>query len=228
MVAAVPPTPEPNPGKKTMFEWLKTPSGAYNLTLIVAIVAWVITGIGIFAGFHLNKMRTIDAQEKAKRSEAAREELVGQLAGTKAELEHSKAKTEELASKLARFTVPRQLSKEQTDTMKRVLAAGARGKVVITFLNVEKDASAYAKQFERLFTECGFECVLSDRIWVELAHAGLWICIRDEHEVPEHAKSMESAFRAASIDLKSFVGPAMHDRIGAVKDAVVFVVSNRE
>jgi len=54
-----------------MLEWLKTPSGAYNLTLIVAVIAWLIAGIGIFAGFHLNKVRTIEAEAKPEYAEVA-------------------------------------------------------------------------------------------------------------------------------------------------------------
>jgi hypothetical protein len=49
-----------------MFEWLKTSTGAYNLRLIVAIIAWLITGAGIFAGFHLNKLRSKEAEAKAQ------------------------------------------------------------------------------------------------------------------------------------------------------------------
>lgn len=44
-----------------MLEWLKTPSGAYNLTFIVALFGWLVTGAGIVAGFHLNKVRTMKA-----------------------------------------------------------------------------------------------------------------------------------------------------------------------
>ena len=53
-----------------MFEWLKTASGAYNLTLIVAVVAWLISGAGIFAGFHLNKTRAIEAQHRTAKAES--------------------------------------------------------------------------------------------------------------------------------------------------------------
>src|SRR5438094_3976394 len=47
-----------------MLEWLKTPSGAYNLTFIIAIVGWIVAGFGIFAGFHLNKVRAVQAQPR--------------------------------------------------------------------------------------------------------------------------------------------------------------------
>ncbi|MCB1100370.1 MAG: hypothetical protein KDN22_32690 [Verrucomicrobiae bacterium] len=190
-----------------------------------ALIAWLISGVGIFAGFHLNKLRTIEAQRKAAVAESDRAAIATKLAATTAELEQSKAQTAEVASRLARFTVARQFTDPQRTTLRQALTAGPRGKVIITFLQVERDAAAYANQFAQLLTEAGFEVTVSDRIWVNLAHDGLWICIR---EVPPHAPTIEAAFKAAGIELQSFVGSAMHERISAPDDSIVFVVSNRK
>ena len=55
-----------------MLDWLKTTSGAYNLTFIVAMISWLIGGIGLVAGFHLNKVKTLEAEAKAKAAETDR------------------------------------------------------------------------------------------------------------------------------------------------------------
>ena len=84
---------EPDQNKK-MLEWLKTPSGAYNLTLIIAIIAWLGAGVAIYAGFHLNKVRTIESQRKARESEEDKIRI-------KAELELATSKLEDAKAKLA-------------------------------------------------------------------------------------------------------------------------------
>ena len=85
-----------------MLDWLKTSSGAYNLTFIVALVGWAIGGIGLIAGFHLNKLKTVEAETKAKTAETDRATIAG-------ELETARARTAELERKLA----PRQLTPKQ-------------------------------------------------------------------------------------------------------------------
>ena len=60
-----------------MLEWLKTPSGAYNLTLIIALLGWLLTGVGIVAGFHLNKVRAMRALSDKKSGSALKITISG-------------------------------------------------------------------------------------------------------------------------------------------------------
>ena len=84
---------------KKMLEWLKTPSGAYNLTLIIAIIVWLVGGAAIYAGFHLNKVRLIDSQRKTREAEEDKARIKADLDLATRKLEEAKAKLAEIEEK---------------------------------------------------------------------------------------------------------------------------------
>ncbi len=100
---------------KQMLDWLRTPSGAYNFALILSIFGWLFGGFIILAGFHLNKVRTTDAEAKTKTAQTQRDAVSAELTAANekianteaalqtaaAELERAKAHTAELERKLA-------------------------------------------------------------------------------------------------------------------------------
>jgi hypothetical protein len=116
--------------KKKMLEWLKTPSGAYNLTLIIAIVAWLGAGVAIYAGFHLNKVRTIESQRKARESEEDKARIKAELELATSKLEDAKSKLAALEEKTRPLTTAEKLMKFGTAVDARfpaLIEEGQRG-----------------------------------------------------------------------------------------------------
>jgi len=212
-----------------MFEWLKTASGAYNLTLIVAVVAWLISGAGIFAGFHLNKTRAIDAQHRTAKAESESVAISEKLTTTTKELEKSRARTAEVAEELARFTRPRVLTDDQKVAIRTALASAPKGKVVMTYLSVEKDAELYCRQIGTFLTELEYEVSSPPKLWLQLSLDGLYICVRDLKNPPAHAASLQAGFKAAGITVQGFGDESMFTQVGVpvAEDAFIFAVSNR-
>jgi hypothetical protein len=52
--------------------------------LIIALIGSLISGVGIVAGFHLNKLKTIEAEAKSKKADGDREAITLELAEAKA------------------------------------------------------------------------------------------------------------------------------------------------
>ena len=211
-----------------MLEWLRTPSGAYNLVQIFAIAAWLVSGIGIIAGFHLNKIRELDARAKATQAEIERATIATKLEVSVLELDKAKAEVVTVKSHLDRITKPREISEIQEREFIKALHGCPTGEIIITYLSTEDDARMYANEFASLFQKCGFKVSVSDRIWVSLQHSGLWLCVHDESPVPAHIAPIENAFKVAKIIVKSFVGEAMHDQLSAPKESAIFVIGSRK
>jgi hypothetical protein len=129
-----------------MLEWLKTSSGAYNLQFIIAIIGWLIAGAALIAGFHLNKVKTIEAEAKARKAEADRTEMA-------AKLETAHAKTAELEKKLA----PRQLTPQQRKQFISALADAPKGPLTIAYSNPQPETIGFVAQVRSLIIESGFE-----------------------------------------------------------------------
>ena len=128
-----------------MLEWLKTTSGAYNFTFIIAMISWLIGGIGLVAGFHLNKVKTIETEAKAKAAEADRATIAGQL-------KTARAKTAELEHRLA----PRQLTAEQRSTFIAALADAPKGPVIVAYVSPQPESTAFVEQLRSLIVDAGF------------------------------------------------------------------------
>jgi hypothetical protein len=129
-----------------MLEWLKTSSGAYNFTFIVAMISWLVGGIGLVAGFHLNKVKTVEAEAKARKAETDRTEIA-------AKLETANAKTAELEKKLA----PRQLTPQQRKQFISALADAPKGPLTIAYSNPQPETIDFVAQIRSLVIEAGFE-----------------------------------------------------------------------
>jgi hypothetical protein len=127
-----------------MLEWLKTTSGAYNLTFIVAMISWLVGGVGLVAGFHLNKVKTIEVEAKAKKAESDRAAIALQL-------ETAKAKTAELETQIA----PRQLSDEQRTKFVKFLDGAPKGPVAIIYVS-PGESMDFAEQIRSLMESAGF------------------------------------------------------------------------
>ena len=129
-----------------MLDWLKTSSGAYNLQFIIAMIGWLIGGAALIAGFHLNKVKTIEAEAKARKAETDRTEIA-------AKLETANAKTAELEKKLA----PRQLTPQQRKQFISAVADAPKGPITVVYSNPQPETIAFATQIRSLFIEAGFE-----------------------------------------------------------------------
>ena len=134
-----------------MLEFLKTPAGAYNLTFILAIFGWLVSGVGIFAGFHLTKVRGVEAEAKARKTEVQRVETVEELRVAKAEASAAKQKADELESQQR----PRLLTSEQAATVRASLIAafpeGSPAPFVVASKMLDPESERYARQiFEGL------------------------------------------------------------------------------
>ena len=179
-----------------MLEWLKTPSGAYNLTFIVAIIGWLIAGCGVFAGFHLNKVRAIEAQQKARKAEADRAAIAERLATTTAELERAKAITAELVVK----ATPRTLTSHQREAFIAAAAKAPKGFVTVSAIVSDPEAYAYANQFRSLLDAAGYP-----NHFIPIAQAidtkpGICLC-HGNIALPPYTDGLEHAMQAANIPL---------------------------
>ncbi len=206
-----------------MLEFLKTPAGAYNLTFILAILGWLVSGVGIFAGFHLTKVRAIESEEKARQAEVQRIETAEELRIAKAEAAAAKKQVDELEIKQR----PRVIDDKQHQALVAALKAGPKGKVVVTFLSVEGDAQKYAEQITSIFTDAGFDVTLSKKLWLQLALDGVYIAAKEKGAVPLHGPFIQQCFKEAGIPVGGFYDPKFLSDVGAPDDGVVFAVSNR-
>src|SRR6266550_274341 len=90
------------------------------------------------------------------------------LRASRTELLRTKAKTNELSVELSRFVAPRSLPSEQIEALKKCLADGPRGPVVMAALKAEADAEPYAAQISKVLTDSGFTVTTSKTVWLQL------------------------------------------------------------
>ncbi len=202
-----------------MLEWLKTSSGAYNLSLIVAVVAWLVTGIGILTGFHLNKVKTLEAQGKATKAEKERAAVAARLETTAKELTQAKARTSELERKVA----PRHLSQSQMEQMAEFLRPAPRGRIdIIVPLSSGDDALAFAEEIANFLRTVGF--TISGPVQAAYTPmVGLHIQVKHGDERPQVGGFLQGAFRTAGYTCDGAVKADLSDDI-----AVELIVGARQ
>jgi hypothetical protein len=150
------------------------------------------------------------------------------LRASRTELLRTKAKTNELNAELSRFVAPRSLPNEQIEALKKCLADGPHGSVVIAALKAETDAEAYAAQIGKLLTDSGFQVTTSNTVWLQLPVKGLYLCARDVANAPLHAVHIQRCFQTAGIRLRAHEDKKMYADMGVPEDAIIFVVGARE
>lgn len=197
-----------------MFEWFKTPSGSYNLTLILSIVAWLLAGIGIIAGVNHYKVKSQDATEKANKADSLRIEMEQKLNQAKSEL--------------AAIKTPRTLDEVQKKKLLELLKTTNKGKVVITYLSVERDAESYAKEIFGVLNQAGYSTTLSKHLWLQLAYEGIYICAWEANKVPYFATDLQNAMKEVGIKVTGSYQPDFLETLKVSRDAVALVISNKE
>jgi hypothetical protein len=176
-----------------MLEWLKTSSGAYNLTFIVALTSWLVGGIGLIAGFHLNKIKTVEAELKAKSAESQRAELASKL-------EISQVKTAELEKRLA----PRQFTAEQRARFISALAKAPKGPVTIVYSDRQQETVKFVDQMKSLIIDAGFEVPTTPEYTFAytIQPPGPWFIslVAITGAEPAYARPIHLAFQAIGIE----------------------------
>jgi hypothetical protein len=172
-----------------MLEFLKTSAGAYNLTFILAILGWLITGVGIFAGFHLTKVRAVESDAKARKAEVQRVETVEELRIAKAEASAAKKLADDLEAKQR----PRSIPDDVLATITAIASTAPKKDILqITCVVGDNEAWALAEQIKSAFEKGGFTF---DRI------------------VPVITTPPFSGIRAGSRDLRP---SPVHDAVGVI------------
>lgn len=136
-----------------MFEWLKTSGGVYNLTLVIALVAWLISGIGIIGGFHLNKVRGIESERKASEARDERDRVRNELLTTQEKLATAEAKL-----------APRVISEFQRSILtksfnERVAAGKALIPIIVCSKMLDPESADFAAQIFQPIAESRWESV---------------------------------------------------------------------
>ena len=176
-----------------MLDWLKTTSGAYNLTFIVAMISWLIGGIGLVAGFHLNKVKTLEAEAKARAAETDRTEIAG-------ELETARARTAELERKLA----PRQLTAEQRSEFIAALANAPKGPITVAYVSPQPESTGFVEQIRSLLIDAGFTIPAKSEYALSytIAAPAPWFIaiVAFPNAQPAYALPIQQAFKQIGID----------------------------
>ena len=143
-----------------MFDFIKTSNGAYYLTLSIAVIVWFFGGIGVFAGYHLNRVRGIESKAKAIsaeadadaiRSEAA--DLRSKLVATSKELEETKAKTLTHDDILSYRTITTEKRKSFLKATKDL----PKGRLFVSVVDNDTEAYQYALAINALLFDAGYE-----------------------------------------------------------------------
>jgi hypothetical protein len=191
-----------------MLDALKTPTGAYNLTLIVSGIIWILSGIGIFAGFNMNRVKAIDAQAKTAEAEAATKVANERTEATEAELRETKNKLAIVQKKLE----PRRLSASQIQTMTLILGPSPRqGHIdIIVPLSSGDDAMAFALDIYRLLKPLGFD--VSEPINAAFTPmVGLVLQGKDRSMLPRAGGFIQQAFNEIGYDCEGVLKPSILD-----------------
>jgi hypothetical protein len=151
-----------------------------------------------------------------------------QLRGSRTELSRTKAKTNELTAELSRFVAPRSLPEDQVEALRKCLADGPRGPVVMAFLKTESDAESYANQIGKILTETGYDVTTGSTVWLQLPVKGLYLCARDVANAPLHAVHLQRCFQTAGVRLRAHEDKKMYDDMGVPEEAIILVVGARE
>ncbi|MBL9201316.1 MAG: hypothetical protein JNL39_12465 [Opitutaceae bacterium] len=185
----------------------------------LGILALFTAAAGVFNQWVTERIADLQRAEKTKAHE--------RLKASEEELAATKARTAEVAGQLERLTVPRRLTEVQRAILRKNLPTGPRGKVIVTFLSVERDAQKYADEIGEILKETGFDVVSSNYLWLQLAFEGLYINGREAGKIPSHAIHLQKCFSEAGLRVKGAYDQKMMNDLQAPEDAIAFVVSNR-
>jgi hypothetical protein len=189
---------------------------------VFAVLAICAVAAGIFSQWISTQMVAAQVAEQTKMRE--------HLLASQAELRRLSHNTTEVADALGRLTDPRRITASQSAALQKSLASGPRGKVVLTYLSVEWDAEEYARQIADLLIAFGFEVRISEHLWVEMAHDGLFFCSPGSEELPPRSAAayLHECFAAAGVKLTPTVNSAeICQAVEASEGEAVMVVSNR-
>jgi hypothetical protein len=211
-----------------MLEWFKTPSGSYSITLILSIVAWLLAGIGIIAGFNHYKVKTRDATENAAIADSLRVEMEKELNETKLKLDSTKIKSEKISIDLESIKTPRFVTERQKQDLLQLLKKTRKGTVVVTYLSVERDAENYAKQIVEILKQSGYNTILSKHLWLQLAHDGIFICAWEPHTVPFFATDLQNSMKSVGIKIAGSYDSDFLSTLKVPCDGIALVISNKK
>ena len=186
---------------------------------ITVVLAVLVAVVGILHQWASDRVSALHKAEKAA--------VQVTLNKTQVELEKTKSEAKETAEKLSRISTPRSLSAEQRSSLKSKLCAGPKGIVRFTYLSIERDAESYAKQIAEVFSECGFDTAIVDKIWLQLAFDDIFLCVVDVSNPPVHAAAIQQSFVSSGIRLRAHQDPGMCKSVDAPENGVVIVISNR-
>ena len=194
-------------------------------TLVVCSLVFIVLVIlNQWAQARIAALKDNEARKTQQELRASRTEL----ARTKAVTTELTAKTNELSEELSRFVAPRALPQDQIDALRKCLADGPRGSVVIASLKTESDAETYAAQISNILSETGFTVTPSSTVWLQLPVKGLYLCARDVANAPLHAVHIQRCFQTAGIRLRAHEDRKMYSDMNIPEDAIIFVVGARE
>jgi hypothetical protein len=151
-----------------------------------------------------------------------------QLRASRAELSRTKSKTDELTSELSRFVAPRSLANDQIEALKKCLADGPKGKVIMASLKTETDAEPYAIQIAEILIDAGFDVTTSKTVWLQLPVKGLYLCAPDVANAPIHAVHIQRCFQTVGLRLRAHEDKKMYSDMDVPENAIIFVIGARE
>jgi hypothetical protein len=160
--------------------------------------------------------------------EEDRRQVQQQLRASRTELSRTKAKTNELTAELSRFVAPRSLPDEQMQALRKCLADGPHGPVVMASLKSESDAEAYGAQIARILSESGFDVTTTSTVWLQLPVKGLYLCAPDVANAPLHAVHIQRCFQTAGVRLRAHEDKKMYADMSVPDEAIILVVGARE
>lgn len=187
--------------------------------------AFIVCGIVFLAFVVLNQWA---ASRMSALQQQEHERTEQQLRASRTELARTRAKTNELSEELSRFVAPRAIPEDQADALRKCLADGPRGSVMIAALKTESDAEAYANQIAKVLTDAGYRVSFSNTVWLQLPVKGLYLCARDVSNAPLHAVHIQRCFQTVGIRLRAHEDKKMYTDMAVPEDAIIFVVGARE
>lgn len=193
-----------------MLDIIKTSNGAYYLTLTIAIIVWFFGGIGVFAGYHLNRVRGIESSAKAAAAKAAEDdirakaaELQSKLDATTKELEETKAKTLTHDDILSYRAIKAEQKKLFLDGIKDA----PKGAVKVWAVTNNDEAFQYAKAISTMLAEGGYQTGRVVNSWMSATpQEGIIAAVATQESITEYRSSFVAALMESGIKLRSIIG----------------------
>lgn len=181
-----------------MLEFLKTSSGVYNLSFIITLIGWLIAGVGIFVGFHLNKVRASESQEKARIAIEERDKIQRQLDATTNELAKAKEQSQATADQVSY----RIITEQQAEAFLRATRDSRKGKFIMKFRSGDDEAEQFAREIGSLLLDAGFEHPEGTKLTgvMNSSTVGVSIDVEDSKGIMDHGRAVIAGLRAIGID----------------------------